>query len=31
MQLGWHNNPPAPELLDMCDEMGFYVMDEALR
>ena len=23
------HNPPAPELLDMCDEMGFYVMDEA--
>ena len=23
------HNPPAPELLDMCDEMGFIVMDEA--
>lgn len=23
------HNPPAPELLDMCDEMGFLVMDEA--
>jgi len=23
------HNPPSPELLDMCDEMGFYVMDEA--
>lgn len=22
------HNPPAPELLDLCDEMGFYVMDE---
>ncbi|GHT10293.1 hypothetical protein FACS189426_10280 [Bacteroidia bacterium] len=24
------HNPPAPELLDLCDEMGFIVMDEAL-
>lgn len=23
------HNPPTPELLDLCDEMGFYVMDEA--
>jgi len=23
------HNPPAPELLDLCDRMGFYVMDEA--
>ncbi|GHV07252.1 beta-galactosidase [Spirochaetia bacterium] len=23
------HNPPAPELLDLCDEMGFLVMDEA--
>ena len=23
------HNPPAPELLDLCDKMGFYVMDEA--
>jgi beta-galactosidase len=23
------HNPPAPELLDMCDKMGFLVMDEA--
>ena len=23
------HNPPAPQLLDMCDEMGFYVVDEA--
>jgi beta-galactosidase len=23
------HNPPAPELLDMCDELGFLVMDEA--
>ncbi len=23
------HNPPAPELLDMCDRMGFMVMDEA--
>ena len=23
------HNPPAPELLDMCDEMGFLVQDEA--
>ena len=23
------HNPPAPELLDMCDRMGFIVMDEA--
>lgn len=23
------HNPPAPELLDLCDEMGFIVMDEA--
>lgn len=23
------HNPPAPELLDMCDTMGFIVMDEA--
>jgi beta-galactosidase len=23
------HNPPAPELLDLCDEMGFVVMDEA--
>lgn len=22
------HNPPAPELLDLCDEMGFMVMDE---
>ena len=22
------HNPPAPELLDLCDEMGFTVMDE---
>ncbi len=22
------HNPPAPELLDLCDEMGFVVMDE---
>jgi len=22
-------NPPAPELLDLCDKMGFLVMDEA--
>ena len=22
------HNPPAPELLDMCDQMGFLVMDE---
>ncbi len=22
--------PPAPELLDLCDEMGFVVMDEAM-
>lgn len=22
------HNPPAPELLDMCDKMGFIVMDE---
>lgn len=22
------HNPPAPELLDLCDEMGFLVMDE---
>jgi len=22
------HNPPAPELLDLCDEMGFIVMDE---
>ena len=21
--------PPAPELLDLCDKMGFIVMDEA--
>lgn len=23
------HNPPAPELLDLCDEMGFVVIDEA--
>ncbi|KOP36905.1 glycoside hydrolase family 2 [Flavobacterium sp. WLB] len=23
------HNPPAPELLDVCDKMGFIVMDEA--
>jgi beta-galactosidase len=23
------HNPPAPELLELCDEMGFVVMDEA--
>ncbi len=23
------HNPPAPEFLDLCDEMGFIVMDEA--
>jgi beta-galactosidase len=23
------HNPPAPELLDLCDRMGFYVIDEA--
>lgn len=23
------HNPPSPELLDLCDEMGFIVMDEA--
>ncbi len=23
------HNPPAPELLDLCDQMGFIVMDEA--
>jgi beta-galactosidase len=23
------HNPPAPELLDLCDRMGFLVMDEA--
>ncbi len=23
------HNPPAPELIDMCDSMGFIVMDEA--
>lgn len=23
------HNPPAPELLDLCDEMGFIVMDES--
>ena len=23
------HNPPAPELLDLCDEMGFIIMDEA--
>ena len=23
------HNPPAPELLDLCDQMGFMVMDEA--
>jgi beta-galactosidase len=23
------HNPPAPELLDLCDEMGFIVLDEA--
>ena len=23
------HNPPAPELLDLCDEMGFFVWDEA--
>jgi beta-galactosidase len=24
------HNPPTPELLDLCDQMGFIVMDEAL-
>jgi beta-galactosidase len=24
------HNPPAPELLDLCDRLGFLVMDEAL-
>ena len=24
------HNPPTPELLDLCDEMGFVVMDEAM-
>lgn len=24
------HNPPTPELLDLCDEMGFLVMDEAM-
>ncbi len=24
------HNPPSPELLDLCDEMGFLVQDEAL-
>ncbi|MCR5351707.1 MAG: glycoside hydrolase family 2, partial [Bacteroidales bacterium] len=24
------HNPPAPELLDLCDEMGLLVMDEAM-
>ncbi len=23
------HNPPAPEFLDLCDKMGFIVMDEA--
>jgi len=23
------HNPPAPELLDLCDRMGFFVMEEA--
>lgn len=23
------HNPPNPELLDLCDELGFFVMDEA--
>ena len=23
------HNPPAPELLDLCDKMGFIIMDEA--
>jgi beta-galactosidase len=23
------HNPPAPQFLDMCDRMGFYVIDEA--
>ena len=23
------HNPPAPEFLDLCDRMGFLVMDEA--
>ncbi|WP_274650790.1 glycoside hydrolase family 2 TIM barrel-domain containing protein [Paenibacillus humicola] len=23
------HNPPSPELLDLCDRMGFFVMDEA--
>jgi beta-galactosidase len=22
------HNPPAPELLELCDKMGFIVMDE---
>ena len=22
------HNPPAPELVDLCDKMGFIVMDE---
>ena len=25
------HNPPAPELLDLCDKMGFIVMDEGIR
>src|SRR6185437_17181822 len=33
-EMGWNairtaHNPPAPELLDACDSMGFLVMDEA--
>ena len=23
------HNPPAPEFLDLCDQLGFLVMDEA--
>ena len=23
------HNPPAPQVLDLCDEMGFFVWDEA--
>ena len=25
------HNPPAPEFLDLCDRMGFLVMDETFR